>query len=93
MDFIEELRNLSNQIVRQQDHATTEEATKHAFVIPFIKILGYDPYNLTGAFQRIMMECKFNSYSVNPTSAYLTLTALLETARWKAGGNGACLRT
>ena len=47
MDFIEELRNLSNQIVRQQDHATTEEATKHAFVIPFIKILGYDPYNLT----------------------------------------------
>ena len=47
MDFIEDLRNLSNQIVRQKDRATTEEATKHAFVIPFIKILGYDPYNLT----------------------------------------------
>ena len=45
------------------------------------------------AFQRITMECKFNSYSVNPTSAYLTLTALLETARWEARGNGACLRT
>ena len=47
MDFIEELRNLSTQIANQKDHATTEEATKHAFVIPFIKIMGYNPYNLT----------------------------------------------
>ena len=37
MDFIEELRNLSTEIANQKDHATTEEATKHAFVIPFIK--------------------------------------------------------
>ena len=47
MDFIEELRNLSTQIEKQKAHAITEEATKHAFVIPFIKILGYNPYNLT----------------------------------------------
>ena len=47
MDFIEQLRNLSTQIEKQKEHAVTEEATKHAFVIPFIKILGYDPYNLT----------------------------------------------
>ena len=47
MDFIEELRNLSTQIAKQKEHATTEEATKHAFVIPFINILGYDPFNLT----------------------------------------------
>ncbi len=47
MDFIEELRNLSTQITKQKDHATSEEATKHAFVIPFIKIMGYNPYNLT----------------------------------------------
>ncbi|MDE0398906.1 MAG: type I restriction enzyme HsdR N-terminal domain-containing protein [Candidatus Poribacteria bacterium] len=47
MDFIEELRNLSTQIEKQVDHATTEEATKHAFVIPFINILGYNTFNLT----------------------------------------------
>ena len=47
MDFIEELRNLSTQIEKQKDHATTEEATKHAFVIPFIEIMGYNPRNLT----------------------------------------------
>ena len=53
MDFIEELRNLSTNITKQIENAEqidrniTEEATKHAFVIPFIKILGYDPYNLT----------------------------------------------
>ena len=53
MDFIEELRNLSTNIAKQIENAEqidrniTEEATKHAFVIPFIKILGYNPYNLT----------------------------------------------
>ena len=53
MDFIEELRNLSTNIAKQIenaeqiDHNITEEATKHAFVIPFIKILGYNPYILT----------------------------------------------
>ena len=47
MDFIEQLRNLSTQIENQKDHATTEEATKHAFVIPFIEIMGYNPRNLT----------------------------------------------
>ena len=47
MDFIEELRNLSTQIENQKDHATTEEATKHAFVIPFIEIMGYNSRNLT----------------------------------------------
>lgn len=53
MDFIEELRNLSTNIAKQIENAEqidrniTEEAAKHAFVIPFIKVLGYDPYNLT----------------------------------------------
>ena len=53
MDFIEELRNLSTNIAKQIENAEqigrniTEEATKHAFVIPFIKILGYNPYDLT----------------------------------------------
>ena len=47
MDFIEELRSLSAQITQQKDFATTEEATKVAFVIPFIKILGYNPHDLT----------------------------------------------
>ena len=47
MDFIRELRNLSTRISKQIDLATTEEATKTAFVIPFIEVLGYDPSNLT----------------------------------------------
>ena len=47
MDFIEELRNLSARITRQKDIAQTEEATKHAFVMPFINLLGYDVFNPT----------------------------------------------
>ena len=45
MDFIEELRNLSARIEKQKDLIQTEEATKNAFVMPFINLLGYDVFN------------------------------------------------
>lgn len=45
MDFIEELRSLSAKIANQLDAIETEEATKHAFVMPFIQLLGYDIFN------------------------------------------------
>ena len=45
MDFIEELRNLSARIEKQKDLIHTEEATKNAFVMPFINLLGYDVFN------------------------------------------------
>ncbi len=47
MDFIEELRNLSARIDNQKEVIQTEEATKTAFVMPFINLLGYDVFNPT----------------------------------------------
>jgi len=47
MDFIEELKVLSAKIHKQKDVTRTEEATKTAFVLPFIKALGYDVFNPT----------------------------------------------
>ena len=47
MDFIEKLRNLSIKIEKQKDVIRSEEATKNACVIPFIKLLGYDVSDLT----------------------------------------------
>lgn len=47
MDFIEELRNLSARIAKQKDVIQAEEATKTAFVMPFINLLGYDVFNPT----------------------------------------------
>ena len=47
MDFIEEIRNLSARITKQKDVTQTEEATKTAFVMPFINLLGYDVFNPT----------------------------------------------
>ena len=47
MDFIEEIRNLSTRIIKQKDVIQTEEATKTAFVMPFINLLGYDVFNPT----------------------------------------------
>ena len=45
MDFIEGLSNLSARIEKQKDLIHTEEATKNAFVMPFINLLGYDVFN------------------------------------------------
>ena len=50
MDFIEGLTNLSGRITKlteQADVIQTEEATKTAFVMPFINLLGYDVFNPT----------------------------------------------
>lgn len=45
MDFIDELRVLSARIKNIKDMIQTEEATKNAMVMPFIQILGYNPFD------------------------------------------------
>src|SRR5690348_1075427 len=45
MDFIEVLQNLSSKILKQKNLIQTEEATKNAFIMPFISALGYDVFD------------------------------------------------
>jgi len=45
MDFIDQLRVLSTRISNTKDMIQTEEATKNAMVMPFIQILGYNPFD------------------------------------------------
>jgi hypothetical protein len=46
MDFIDKINNLSNKIRQQAASIQTEEATKNAFVMPFIhSVLGYDVFD------------------------------------------------
>lgn len=45
MDIKDQLKNLSERIVRLKDQILTEEATKNAFILPFIQNLGYDVFN------------------------------------------------
>lgn len=47
MDFIDKLQALSAKIKKQKDGIQTEEATKTAFVLPFIGALGYDIFEPT----------------------------------------------
>lgn len=47
MDLIDLLKNLATKIVKQKDFITTEEATKNAFIMPFIAALGYDVFDPT----------------------------------------------
>lgn len=48
MDFSEQLQSLSKKIAQQASMITTEEATKNAFVMPFLnRVLGYDVFDPT----------------------------------------------
>ncbi len=47
MDFLDKIRELSARIQKQMGSVLTEEATKNAFVLPFLKALGYDVFDPT----------------------------------------------
>lgn len=42
MDFRDKIKKLGEQFISRKDKVTTEEGTKTAFILPFIRILGYD---------------------------------------------------
>lgn len=45
MDFKDQIRQLGDRVIKLKDHVKTEEATKNAFIMPFIQSLGYDVFN------------------------------------------------
>jgi hypothetical protein len=47
MDFIDQLRLIASRVPSQAGHLQTEEATKNALVLPFIKALGFDVFDPT----------------------------------------------
>lgn len=45
MDFKDNIKQLSERVTKLKDQIATEEATKNAFIMPFIQMLGYDVFN------------------------------------------------
>lgn len=45
MDFKDTLKQLSDRVIKLKDNIQTEEATKNAFIMPFINALGYDVFD------------------------------------------------
>jgi predicted type IV restriction endonuclease len=45
MDFKDEIKQFGDRVEKLKAQITTEEATKNAFIMPFIKALGYDVFN------------------------------------------------
>lgn len=46
MSFVQQINEVADRAEQQVDKISNEESTKHALIIPFIKALGYDPYDL-----------------------------------------------
>ncbi len=45
MDLIDHLKSLSSRLPGLSNHVQTEEATKHAIILPFISALGYNVFD------------------------------------------------
>lgn len=45
MDFKDQIRQFGERVGNMKDVIQTEEATKNAFIMPFLQILGYDVFN------------------------------------------------
>lgn len=45
MDFKDQVKQLGERVTRLKEQVNTEEATKNAFIMPFIRELGYDVFN------------------------------------------------
>lgn len=45
MDFADKIAALAQRIAKQKDCIETEEATKNAFIMPFLSALGYDVFD------------------------------------------------
>ena len=47
MDFKDQIKILGDRVTKMRDQILTEEATKNAFIMPFLQSLGYDVFNPT----------------------------------------------
>ncbi|RAR75692.1 type I restriction endonuclease [Flavobacterium aciduliphilum] len=45
MDLKDQLKQIGDRFVKMKDQIQTEEATKNAFIMPFLQSLGYDVFN------------------------------------------------
>lgn len=45
MDFKDEIKRFGDKVEKLKTQIQTEEATKNAFIMPFIKVLGYDVFD------------------------------------------------
>src|SRR5215207_4868836 len=45
MDFKDFIKQLGDRAAKMKDKILTEEATKNAFIMPFIQMMGYDVFN------------------------------------------------
>lgn len=45
MDFKDQIKLLGERVLKLKDQIATEEATKNAFIMPFLQSLGYDVFN------------------------------------------------
>jgi hypothetical protein len=45
MDIKDQIKHIADRVIKLKDQITTVEATKNAFILPFLQCLGYDVFN------------------------------------------------
>jgi len=88
MDFIDNVKKLAERISNLKELILTEEATKNAFIMPFIQMLGYDVFNPLEVVPE--MDCDLTNrgdkidYAINIEG---NISILIECKHWKQNLN------
>ena len=85
MDFKDQIKLLSERVIKLKDNISTEEATKTAFILPFIQTLGYDVFDPTEVIPEFTCDVGIKKgekidYAIHKDSAP---AILVECKHWK----------
>ena len=58
MDFKDIIKQIAGRVNSLRENIQTEEATKNAFVMPFIQALGYDVFNPVEVVPEFISDCR-----------------------------------
>ncbi|GAB3225760.1 type I restriction endonuclease [Spirosoma arcticum] len=89
MDFKDQIKQLAERVARLKDSILTEEATKNAFIMPFLNALGYDVFNPFEVVPEFVSDIgtkkgeKVDYAIMRETNGQLEPCMLIECKHWK----------
>lgn len=84
MDFKDQIKILGERVAKLKDQIQTEEATKNAFIMPFLQALGYDVFNPTEVVPEFVSDIGLKKGEIIDYAIFLEgkPTILVECKHW-----------
>ncbi len=89
MEFKDLIKQLGDRVTKLKDQIQTEEATKNAFIMPFLQALGYDVFNPTEVVPEFISDIGLKKGEKIDYAIFIegNQTILVECKHWKENLN------